>query len=198
MAMDINTQGLEHLTAAYSSQSYKPAYVQTLSQKEMQERSLPKLLAQKGLELVNMVMGAGVSEAYGQESKQYNTVDEILDDTPFQKVSLKDYERMVSQHKKVVGLLYEDGGADSINGWNAKLFQATANEYPDITFLAVKYNPNISQSEYMRLGFKGTPHYLFYVDGKSIFSNPGGSKMGKGFSEDIEKMKRNLNKFNDI
>jgi hypothetical protein len=134
--------------------------------------------------------------AFAEDSNQYKTVNDILAGTPFKPISPDSYKKMVKHGKSVV-FLYDNFRPNGVNGWVARLFKETANDFPDINFFSIKYDNKISFSKYTGLGFTAIPHYIFYVDGENVFSEEGGPANREEYLEFIDVMRRNLKELND-
>ncbi|OGW40973.1 MAG: hypothetical protein A2Y97_03295 [Nitrospirae bacterium RBG_13_39_12] len=145
--------------------------------------------------MVNISTAMQEIEFIGDATK-YKNVDEILEGIPFKTVGLEAYEEIIKKGKVVV-FLYDNFRPNGVNGWVAKLFKATVNDFPDISFLSIKYDKNIEYSKYNKLGFKTVPHYIFYVEGKNIFSEEGGPANEEEYLEFIDVMKWNLKELNN-
>lgn len=128
-----------------------------------------------------LVFSFGVSDVYAQE-KEYKTVDEILEGTPFIPVNRYNFEREKAEGN-VVLFFYENIDVETFNGRLAKVMKEVSKNFPDVNFLSYKaYSDGLTGSDYLqKFGFSGTPYFAFYINGNRVFKNDGGPN--KGFTE---------------
>lgn len=181
---DVQQPNLENIAKAYSSGMYqRPAYVEILSKEQMQERSFPQLLKQRGLEILDGVIGFGAEEAYAEDYSQYRTVDGILAGTPFIPVNKYNFEDE-KREGKVLLFHYMNAVHDESSKRFAKVLREIVPEFPQLKFLKyVAFEDGLSGKDYLnRFGFRGAPYLALYEDDKLLFEIKGGPK--EGFTEE--------------
>lgn len=131
------------------------------------------------------------------ELSAYESVEALLNDTHFVRITLSDIDRLTAGGAAVVVLYETDPGPRKPNFHIVYMWKVLQPEFPDIRFLALRYEGHARDPEYVRRGFKEVPTYALYANGQQVYVQ------GKGPSIDelpqaIEISRRNLRKLNDI
>ena len=131
---------------------------------------------------------------------QYQTVEQILANTPFRVVDLPTYQREIQQPGVTVGFLYEGNDLNTPSGRLARLFENAMRQTPPdprIDFVAMPYQAGL-EGDYRELGITGTPAVAFYQNGTRIHINNGGPTSEERLQALIPVMSQDIGTLNSL